>query len=180
MCLRLYLRLRLRLTFSFLAAAALACAQAPPAASQVVSRIGMIDFYGLNKVPEDRLRKTLGFTDGDPFPRSKADVEELNRRLRVEKASLRSLARIELEARARLGMVAPTQQQVQLAREFAGDGTASAAADGSFYLFDDSVFNSVLAFQGSLTPNANTGPGRNSKCCSRWEYSASFPRRHFH
>lgn len=57
----------------------------------------------------------------------KADVEELNRRLHVEKASLRSLARIELEARARLGMVAPTQQQVELAREFAGDGTASAA-----------------------------------------------------
>ena len=57
----------------------------------------------------------------------KGDVEELNRRLRVEKASLRSLARIELEARARLGMVAPTQQQVQLAREFAGDGVVSTA-----------------------------------------------------
>ena len=56
-----------------------------------------------------------------------ADVEELNRRLRVEKASLQSLARIELEARARLGMVAPTPQQVQLAREFAGAGTASTA-----------------------------------------------------
>ena len=56
-----------------------------------------------------------------------ADVEELNRRLRVEKASLQSLARIELEARARLGMVAPTHQQVELAREFAGAGAASAA-----------------------------------------------------
>lgn len=63
----------------------------------------------------------------DNLRTAKADVEELNRRLRVEKASLRSLARIELEARARLGMVAPTQQQVQLAREFAGDGTASTA-----------------------------------------------------
>jgi cell division protein FtsL len=63
----------------------------------------------------------------DSLRTAKADVEELNRRLRVEKASLQSLARIELEARARLGMVAPTQQQVQLAREFAGDGTASAA-----------------------------------------------------
>ena len=57
----------------------------------------------------------------------KAGAEELNRRLRVEKASLQSLARIELEARARLGMVAPTQAQVQLAREFAGAGAASAA-----------------------------------------------------
>jgi cell division protein FtsL len=62
----------------------------------------------------------------DSLRTAKADVEESNRRLRVEKASLQSLARIELEARARLGMVAPTQQQVQLAREFAGDGTASA------------------------------------------------------
>src|ERR1700704_5859592 len=85
-----------RLIFSFLTVAALAGAQAPPAAapsaslpstaspvaaspnaaSTVAPRIGMIDFYGLNKVPEDRLRKTLGFQDGDPFPRSKADVEE--------------------------------------------------------------------------------------------------------
>jgi cell division protein FtsL len=63
----------------------------------------------------------------DSLRTAKAGVEELNRRLRVEKASLRSLARIELEARARLGMVAPTQQQVQLAREFAGDGAVSTA-----------------------------------------------------
>ena len=63
----------------------------------------------------------------DSLRTATAEVEELNRRLRVEKASLQSLARIELEARTRLGMVAPTQQQLQLAREFAGDGTASAA-----------------------------------------------------
>ena len=63
----------------------------------------------------------------DNLRTAKADAEELNRRLRVEKATLQSLARIEFEARTRLGMVAPTQQQVQLAREFAGDGTASAA-----------------------------------------------------
>jgi cell division protein FtsL len=64
----------------------------------------------------------------DSLRTAKADIEELNRRLHVEKASLQSLARIELEARARLGMVAPTQQQLQLAREFTGGGTASAAA----------------------------------------------------
>jgi cell division protein FtsL len=63
----------------------------------------------------------------DTLRTARADVEELNRRLRVEKASLQSLARIEIEARARLGMVAPTPQQVQLAREFAGGGTAPAA-----------------------------------------------------
>ena len=62
----------------------------------------------------------------DTLRAAKADAEEMNRRLRVEKASLQSLARIELEARGRLGMVAPTRHQVQLAREFAGGGTGSA------------------------------------------------------
>ena len=62
----------------------------------------------------------------DTLRAAKAEAEEMNRRLRVEKASLQSLARIELEARTRLGMVVPTRQQVQLAREFAGDGTGSA------------------------------------------------------
>jgi len=58
---------------------------------------------------------------------TKAGAEETNRRLLVEKASLQSLARIEDEARTRLGMVAATYQQVQLAREFVRGGTVSAA-----------------------------------------------------
>jgi cell division protein FtsL len=60
----------------------------------------------------------------------KAGAEEMNRRLLVEKASLQSLARIEVEARTRLGMVAPTRHQIQLAREFVGGGTVSAALGG--------------------------------------------------
>ena len=63
----------------------------------------------------------------DTLRTAKAGAEESIRRLRVEKASLQSLGRIEVEARSRLGMVAPTQQQVQLAREFAGADRASAA-----------------------------------------------------
>jgi cell division protein FtsL len=66
----------------------------------------------------------------DTLRTAKAGAEEMNRRLRVEKASLQSLARIEIEARTRLGMVAPTRQQVQLAREFMGDGMATRAALG--------------------------------------------------
>ena len=46
----------------------------------------------------------------------------------VEKASLQSLARSEADARARYGMVAPIQQQVQLAREFVAGGSAATAA----------------------------------------------------
>lgn len=41
-----------------------------------VPRIGVIDFYGLRKVPEARLRSALGVGEGDALPRSKADVEE--------------------------------------------------------------------------------------------------------
>ena len=38
--------------------------------------IGVIDFYGFNKITRDRIQKTLGFKEGDPFPSSKANVEE--------------------------------------------------------------------------------------------------------
>src|SRR6266853_127103 len=73
----------LRLIFSLPLLAAFAGAQ-PPAtqAARVTTQapalptIGIIDFFGLNKIPEDRVRKTLGFQEGDAFPRSKADVEE--------------------------------------------------------------------------------------------------------
>ena len=41
-----------------------------------VPRIGIIDFYGLHRVTEDKLRKALGVKEGDPLPRSKGDVEE--------------------------------------------------------------------------------------------------------
>ncbi len=50
--------------------AGLAAAQTPPT-------VGVIDFYGLNKLTQDRVRKSLGFKEGDPFPRSKATVEEV-------------------------------------------------------------------------------------------------------
>src|ERR1700681_931714 len=54
----------------------IANAQVPvdPAASVPV--VGVIDFYGLNKVTENRIRKTLAFKEGDPFTPSKANVEE--------------------------------------------------------------------------------------------------------
>ncbi|HWZ32196.1 MAG TPA: HEAT repeat domain-containing protein [Bryobacteraceae bacterium] len=39
-------------------------------------RIGIIDFYGLHKVPESKVRQALGVREGDPLPRSKGDTEE--------------------------------------------------------------------------------------------------------
>lgn len=41
-----------------------------------VPRIGVIDFYGLQKVSEARIRKLLGVREGDPLPSSKSDLEE--------------------------------------------------------------------------------------------------------
>ena len=57
----------------------------------------------------------------------RADVEEQNKRLRLELSSLSSLARVDSAAR-RLGLTEPARDQVRLAREFvssrAGEGLA--------------------------------------------------------
>lgn len=39
-------------------------------------RVGVIDFYGLHKLSESRVRKALAISEGDPLPRSKGDVED--------------------------------------------------------------------------------------------------------
>lgn len=63
----------------------------------------------------------------DAFRVARAERDELNRQLRVEVATLRSLARIEDKALSELGMAPPARNQVRLAREFVsgGEGTAS-------------------------------------------------------
>lgn len=40
-----------------------------------VPRIGVIDFFGLHKVPPAKLRQALGAREGDPLPASKGDAE---------------------------------------------------------------------------------------------------------
>ncbi|HTD44957.1 MAG TPA: HEAT repeat domain-containing protein [Bryobacteraceae bacterium] len=56
----------------------LAVAQAPRLAADNygLPRIGTLDFYGLNKTPEARVRKALGAAEGDFLPSSKGDAEE--------------------------------------------------------------------------------------------------------
>ncbi len=39
-------------------------------------RIDVLDFYGLRKVPEAKVRQTLAVKEGDPLPHSKGDTEE--------------------------------------------------------------------------------------------------------
>ncbi len=65
----------------------------------------------------------------------RGQLEEVNRQLGVELATLRALARIESKARGELGMLPPSRNQVRMAREYVpgrapdavgvGRGTAS-------------------------------------------------------
>jgi cell division protein FtsL len=63
----------------------------------------------------------------DALRAAKSELDELNRQLRVELATLRSFTRIDEKALGELGMAPPSPQQVRLAREFVtgGDGIAS-------------------------------------------------------
>ncbi|MFI5375385.1 MAG: cell division protein FtsL [Candidatus Rokuibacteriota bacterium] len=79
----------------------------------------------------------------DALRQSRAELEETNRRLRVEMATLKSLSRIEGKARAELGMVAPGRDQVRLAREFVQSGGGSAALDRRAVVADRWVSRSV-------------------------------------
>ncbi len=47
-----------------------------PALTGQVPRVGVIDFFGLHRVNQERLRKALGVKEGDTLPGSKSDVEE--------------------------------------------------------------------------------------------------------
>lgn len=55
-----------------------------------IPRIGALDFYGLRKVPEERVRQAAGVSEGDRLPASKAAVEE-----RLEQIPGIVLARLE-------------------------------------------------------------------------------------
>ncbi len=53
----------------------IACLLAGTALAQT-PRIGRIEFYGLRRTSEGRIRKALGLTEGDALPRSKNTVED--------------------------------------------------------------------------------------------------------
>ena len=79
--------------------------------------LGVLGIVGL-KVHQVRLSYRL-----DALRATRAEADELNRRFRVELATLHSLARLEDRARTELGMVPPGQDQVRLAREFVPGGS---------------------------------------------------------
>lgn len=92
------------------------------AALGAVLMTGFLGVVGL-KAHQVRLSYRL-----DALRTTRAEAEELNRRLGVELATLRSLARIEEKARRELGMVAPGRDQVVLAREFVAGGSGMSRA----------------------------------------------------
>jgi hypothetical protein len=55
-----------------------------------VPKIAVVDFYGLRRLTESRLRQALGVKEGDPLPPSKAEAEE-----RLEQLEGVVLARLE-------------------------------------------------------------------------------------
>jgi hypothetical protein len=57
-------------------APAQAPAQTSAAGPELTPTVDVLDFFGLGKIPEARIRKVLGFKEGDPFPHSKGDIEE--------------------------------------------------------------------------------------------------------
>ncbi|MBI3030688.1 MAG: cell division protein FtsL [Candidatus Rokubacteria bacterium] len=59
---------------------------------------------------------------------TRGQLEEVNRQLRVELATLRALARIESKARGELGMLSPSGSQVRMAREYVPGRAPDAAS----------------------------------------------------
>lgn len=82
---------------------------------------GVLGFVGV-KIQQVRVAYRL-----DDVRALRADVEALNRQLKVELATLTALARIESKARAELGLAPPAAGQVRLAREYVGDDRGSAS-----------------------------------------------------
>lgn len=75
--------------------------------------VGGVLIYVWHQVQQVRLAYEL-----EELRALRTELDELNRRLKVEIASLRTLARIEQKARAELGLELPRADEVQLAREF--------------------------------------------------------------
>jgi hypothetical protein len=58
--------------------------------SAQIPRVGVVDYYGIRKVPENRIQKALGIGEGDRLPASKGEVED-----RLEQVPGVVLARLE-------------------------------------------------------------------------------------
>ena len=77
----------------------------------------------------------------------RTDVEEQNKKLRLELSSLRSFARVDSAAR-RLGLMEPARDQVRLAREFVTGSAADETAERDGWLRTAAKDHGVMAGAG--------------------------------
>ena len=78
--------------------------------------IGLVLGYVALKVTEVRMGYQL-----EDLRALRSDLWELNRQLKLELATQRSLARVEEKARGEMGLRLPEKDQVLIAREFVGE-----------------------------------------------------------
>lgn len=61
--------------FSYSVAVLLSLATAPPEPVLATPTIGIVEIYGLRRIPADKARRALAVNPGQPLPRSKAELE---------------------------------------------------------------------------------------------------------
>ncbi len=71
------LRYLISLPILLLQCAGVAAFAQPQPIEQQRPLVGIIDFYGVRKVPLEKLRKALGFAEGQPMPASRVETEVL-------------------------------------------------------------------------------------------------------
>lgn len=112
-----------------------------------IPRIGIIDFYGLRKIPEDRVRKALGVREGDPLPPSKEDVEERIEQIPgVVRAKLEAVCCVDGEASLFVGV-----------EERGGARFALRSAPSGPAVLPDEMLESYQGFLAALREAASHG-----------------------
>lgn len=109
--------------------------------------VGAIDFYGVQKVPMEKLRKALAVNEGDPLPSSKVDVEaRLNQVPGVVASSLQAACCENGKAILYVGIQEKGANHFEYHEE--PDGTAS---------LPDEVTNAYRRFIGEVAVAAQRG-----------------------
>ena len=142
----------------WLTAAGLVSAQAP--------RIGVIDFYGLRRTSEKRLREAIGVREGDALPRSKGDLED-----RLERVSglVRALVTAVCCAGERtilyVGVEEKDAPHFEFRPEPEGDGTVPVAVSDSYRFLLSALESAARA--GPVSENLTTGQAMSSDPAAR-------------
>lgn len=128
------------------------CLLACGLAAAQVPRISVIDFYGLDRVRESRLRQALGAREGDPLPASKAEAED-------------RLERVDGVVQARLEAVCCEDGGAMLfvgIEEKGGPHFEAHAAPSSYLVLPAELVTTYQAFLERYEQSARSGEDRES------------------